>query len=156
MNRLTRFGVAATLAVISVAAFPQGAPPNPDKVAIETRQGLFKLISNQNGPIGAMFRPNGTFDAAVAARNADRIKVLAGMIPELFARDTHNFKDVPSRALDAIWTSQADFKAKADALAAAAEGVAAAAKTGDKDATQKANAEIGKACGGCHDAFRAK
>jgi cytochrome c556 len=157
MNRLTRIGVAAALAVISVAAFPQGAPPNPDKAAIETRQGLFKLISNQSGPIGAMFRPNGTFDAAVAARNAERIKVLAGMIPELFAaRDTHTFKDVPSRALDGIWTSQADFKAKADALVAAADGVAAAAKTGDKDATQKANAEIGKACGGCHDAFRAK
>jgi cytochrome c556 len=156
MKRLIRFGVAATLAAISVAAFPQGAPPNPDKTAIETRQAVFKLISHQNGPIGAMFRPNGTFDAAVAARNAERIKVLAGMIPELFARDTRAFKDAPTRSLEGIWTSQADFKAKADALATAADGVLVAAKSGDKDATQKANAEIGKACGACHDAFRAK
>jgi cytochrome c556 len=156
MNRLIRFGVAATLAAISVAAFPQGAPPNPDKTAIETRQAVFKLIANQNGPIGAMFRPGGTFDAAVAARNAERVKVLAGMIPELFARDTRAFKDAPTRSLEGIWTSQADFKAKADALVAAADAVAVAAKSGDKDATQKANGEIGKACGACHDAFRAK
>jgi cytochrome c556 len=156
MNRLTRFGIAATLAAISVVAFSQGAPPNPDDTAIKTRQGAFKLISNQSGAIGAMFRGNGAFDAAVAARNAERIKVLAGMLPELFARDTRQFKDTPTRALDGIWNSQADFKAKADGLAAAADAVVAAAKTGDKDATSKANTEMGKACGACHDNFRAK
>jgi cytochrome c556 len=156
MTRLIRFGVAATLAAISVTAFSQGAPPNPDKTAIETRQGVFKLIANQNGPIGGMFRANGTFDAAVVARNAERIKVLAGMIPELFTRDTRQFKDVPTKALEGIWAGQADFKTKADALVAAADGLAAAAKTGDKDATQKANTAIGQACGACHDAFRAK
>ena len=156
MNRLIRFGVAATLAAISVTAFSQGGPPNPDKTAIEARQSVFRLINNQNGPIGAMFRPNGTFDAAVVARNAERVKMLAGMIPEMFVRDTRQFKDAPTRALDGIWASQAEFKAKADALVAAADGLLAAAKTGDKDATQKANGEIGKACGACHDNFRAK
>lgn len=157
MNRLIRLGVAATLAAISVAAFSQGGPPNPDKTAIEARQAVFKLINNQNGPIGAMFRPNATtFDAAVVERNAERVKVLASMIPELFARDTRQYKDAPTRALDGIWTSQADFKAKADALVAAADGLAAAAKTGDKAKMQAANGEIGRACGSCHDAFRAK
>jgi cytochrome c556 len=158
MNRLIRIGVAATLAAISVTSFSQGGPPNQDKTAIETRQGVFKLINNQNGPISAMFRPNSTvaFDAALVARNAERIKVLASMIPELFTRDTRQFKDSPTRALDGIWASQADFKAKADALVAAAEGLEKAAKTGDKAATSTANGEIGKACGGCHDPFRAK
>jgi cytochrome c556 len=175
MIRLTRIGVAAALAVVSVAALSQGGPPpggmggpggpggpggaapNPDKTAIETRQAVFKLISNQNGPIGAMFRPGGNFDAAVAARNAERIKVLAGMIPELFTRDTRQAPaDVKTKALEGIWNSQADFKAKADALVAAADAVAVAAKSGNKDATQAANANIGKACGGCHDTYRAK
>jgi cytochrome c556 len=156
MNRLIRFGAAATLAAISMTALSQGGPPNPDKTAIEARQAVFKLINQQNGPIAAMFRPNGTFDAAVVAKNAERIKVLASMIPELFARDTRQYKDTPTRALEGIWASQADFKAKADALVAAADGLAAAAKSGDKAKTQTANAEIGKACGGCHDAFRAK
>jgi cytochrome c556 len=156
MNRLIRIGAAVTLAAISMTAISQG-PPNPDKTAIEARQAVFKLISNQSGAVGAMFRPNGApFDAAAAARSAERVKVLAGMIPELFARDTRQYKDTPTRALDGIWGAQADFKAKADALATAADALAAAAKSGDKDATQKANTAMGQACGACHDAFRAK
>ncbi len=159
MTRLIRIGMAATLAAISVTAFSQGAPPaaNADKTAIETRQGLFKLIGSQSGPLGAMFRANGTFDAAVVARNGERIKVLAGMIPEVFARDTRQYKDSPTRAQEAIWTNQADFKAKADALVSAAEALAAAGKAGDKDAAQKANTAMGATCGACHDGtYRAK
>ena len=156
MNRLSRVAAAAALVGISVIAFSQGARPDPNKSAIDARQAVFKLIANQNGPIGAMFRPNGTFDAALAARNAERVKMLAEMIPELFARDTREYKEGNTKALDGIWTSPADFKAKADALVAAADGVMMAAKTGDKDATQKANAEIGKSCGGCHESFREK
>lgn len=158
MNRLYRFGVAAALAVVSAAAFSQGAP-NPAaqaKSAIETRQGLFKLIANQNGPIGGMLRNQVPFDAAVVARNAARIQVLSEMIPELFARDTREFKDVKTGALDGIWNSQADFKTKADALTQAAAALATAAKGGDKAATLKAAGEVGKACGSCHDSFRAK
>lgn len=156
MNRLTRIGAAATLAVVSVVAFSQAAPPNPDKSAIETRQGLFKLIANQNGPIGGMQRGNVPFDAAVVARNAARIQVLSEIIPELYVRDTRAFKDVKTGALDGIWNSQADFKGKADALGKAAATLAETAKGGDKAATLKAAAEVGKACGSCHDSYRAK
>jgi len=155
MNRLTRFGVAACVAVVSIVAYSQMPQQNPDKIAIETRQGLFKLISNQFGPIAGMIR-GGNVDPEVAARNGGRIKVLAGMIPELFTRDTHQFKDVPTKALDGIWTSQADFKAKADGLATAAEALEAAGKSGDKAAVQMAGQNVGKACGACHDSFRAK
>jgi cytochrome c556 len=133
-----------------------GMGPNQDKSAIETRQAVFKLISNQNGPIGALNRGNTPPDLAVVARNAARIQMLAEMIPDLFARDTHADATTKTAALPAIWTSMPDFKTKADALAKAAAGVAAAAKTGDAAATKTAAAEIGKTCGGCHDAFRAK
>ncbi|MET0280453.1 MAG: cytochrome c [Steroidobacteraceae bacterium] len=159
MNRLSRIGAAATLAAVSALAFSQGGPPTPEaqnKSAIEARQGLFKLLANQNGPIGGMQRNTVPFDAAIVARNAARIQVLAGMIPELFTRDTHEFKDVKSTAMDNIWTSQADFKTKSDALVTAAGNLAEAAKGGDKATTLKAAAEVGKACGSCHDSFRAK
>lgn len=160
MNRLTRIGVMAALATVSTMAMSQGAgPPNPEaqaKAAIETRQGLFKVISNQMGPIGAMLRNQREFDAALVARNATRIQVLSELIPELHGLDTREFKTIKTGALDGIWTSQADFKAKADALTKAAGAVADAAKTGDKANTLKAAAEIGKACGGCHDNYRAK
>ncbi|MEO6186507.1 MAG: cytochrome c, partial [Steroidobacteraceae bacterium] len=92
MNRLTRIGVAAALAAVSALAISQGAPPaggppgppSPEaqaKSAIETRQGLFKVIANQNGPIGAMQRGTRDFDAAVVARNAARIQTLSEIIP---------------------------------------------------------------------------
>lgn len=162
MNRLTRIGVAAALTAASALAFSQagpGGPPNPEaqaKSAIETRQGVFKLIAGQNGPLGAMQRGQREFDAAVAGRNAARIQMLADMIPELFTADHRAIKTIKTTAKDEIWGNQADFKAKADALSKAAGAVADAAKTGDKAATVKAIAEIGKTCGGCHDAYRAK
>jgi cytochrome c556 len=159
MNRLTRIGVAAALTAASALAFPQAGPPNPEaqaKSAIETRQGVFKLIANQNGPIGAMQRNQREFDAALVTKNAARIQVLAEMIPELYTADTRQFKTIKTAALDGIWNSQADFKAKADGLVAAAGALVTASKTGDKAATMKAAADVGKACGACHDNFRAK
>jgi cytochrome c556 len=156
MNRLIRIGVAAAVATISVVAFAQMARPNPDQVAIDTRQSLMKLISNQFGPIGGMLRKQVPFDAAVVSRNAGRIAVLAGMAPELFARDTRQFKDMKTQALDGIWNSQAEFKTKADGMVTAVEALAATAKAGDEAATMKAAADAGKACGACHDDFKSK
>jgi cytochrome c556 len=158
MNRLIRLGVATALALTSTLAMSQAGPPSPEaqaKTAIETRQAVFKLISNQFGPISGLARGQ-QVDAALAARSAERIQVLAGMIPELFQRDTREFKTLNTIALDGIWSSQADFKAKAEALGKAAGNLAAAAKGGDAAAMTAAGREIGGACGSCHDAFRAK
>jgi cytochrome c556 len=161
MKSLFRFGVMAVLATTATLVSAQGAggPPSPEaqaKAAIETRQGLFKVMSAQMGPIGALLRNQGEFNAELVGRNAARIQTLSEILPELFTNDTRQFKTVKTIALDGIWNSQADFKSKADALNKAAAGVVAAAKTGDKAATQKAAAEIGKACGTCHDNYRAK
>jgi len=162
MKRFTSIGLAAALTVISfasVAAEP-AAPPSPEQVAksaIETRQGLFKLISYNFGPIGGMMRNRVPFDAAVVARNSARIESLAGMIPELYGNDTRKFhSNVKTAALDAVWTGQADFKAKADDLVKAAATLTAAAKGGDQKATLDAAAAVGKACGSCHDSYRVK
>jgi cytochrome c556 len=158
MKRVFSIGAAAAIAAVSVAAWAQNAP-NPEqqaRSAIETRQGLYKLLGAQMGPIGGMLRNQVPFDAAVVARNAERIQVLAGMIPELHALDTRQFKNIKTGALDGIWNSQADFKSKADALASAAGTLATTAKGGDRAATLKAAGEIGKACGSCHDSYRQK
>jgi len=96
------------------------------------------------------------FDAALVERNSARIAVLAGMIPEMFGSDTRKFTATKTLALEGIWNSQADFKGKADALMKAANDLNAAAKTGNKDATLKAAGDVGKACGACHDDYRAK
>jgi cytochrome c556 len=162
MNRLLRIGVALAATAVSALAVSQGAgPPSPEaqaKSAIETRQGLYKVISSQFGPLGGMLRTTNTvpFDAALVARNSARIATLSEMIPELFTRDTREFTAVKSAALAGIWNSQADFKTKADALTKAANDLTAAAKTGNEAATKAAIGAVGKSCSGCHDNYRAK
>lgn len=162
MKGLYRIGVMAALATVSTMALAQGAggPPSPEaqaKSAIETRQGLFKVIANQNGPIGAMLRNQREVDTALVTQRMERIKVLSEMIPEVFTADTRQFKDIKTAALDGIWTSQADFKAKAEILTKAADAVLAVSKTGNKEATLKALRDnISKGCSSCHDSYRAK
>lgn len=165
MNRLTRIGVVAALVAGSAIAFSQappgagpGGPPNPEaaaRAAIETRQSIFKLIGNQNGVIGGINRPNAPApDLAVVARNAARIQTLADMIPELFTANPTAPATVKTRALPAIWTGAADFKAKAEALSKAAGAVAAAARSGNVDATKAAARDVTAACSACHETYR--
>lgn len=161
MKSLYRVGIAAALAAVSAVAISQGAgPPSPEaqaKAAVETRQGLFKVINSQNAPIGAMLRPGAEVDTALVVRNMTRIQTLAEIIPDVFVQDTREFKDIKTRALDGIWTSQADFKTKADILKTAAGAIITVAKTGDKAATVQALRDnLPKACGTCHDNYRAK
>jgi cytochrome c556 len=96
------------------------------------------------------------FDAAEFQTNAAKLKELAALIPGKYTVDTRQFKDTKTESLDNIWTSLADFKAKADAMGTAAGALADAAKTGDRAASMKAVPALGKTCGGCHDNYRLK
>lgn len=160
MNRLTRIGVVAAAIAGSAIAFSQAGPggPNPEaaaRSAVENRQAVFKLIGSQSGAIGGLARPNAPApDLAAVARSAERIQVLAGMIPELFANNPTVPASVKTRALPAIWTGSADFKAKAEALEKAAGAVAAAAKSGNVDATKAAAGDVNRACSTCHEGYR--
>lgn len=158
MNRLVKLGALAAMSLSSVAALAQGAPPTPEesaKAAVETRQGLFKLMGWNMAPIGGMLRNKVPFDAAVVAKSSERMEQLSLMIPDLFQTDTSKFK-AQTEALEGIWTSKADFNAKAAEMNKAATALTAAAKTGDKAATLKAAGALGKSCGSCHDTFRQK
>lgn len=160
MKRLNQIGVAAVLAAVSAVAVSQAvtvakSAPEATK-AVDARIAIFKEIKDLNDPIGKMLRRQQPLDTAIVATNAAKIKELAGKIPAAYTVDTRQFKDIKTGALDGIWNSQADFKAKADALAAAADEAAKAAGSGDAAATTKSLAGIGRACGSCHDAYRAK
>ncbi len=159
MKRFTIVGVAAVGSLIlASAAMAQGAPQTPEAkatAAILTRQGLFKVQAFVFGPVGGMLR-GAPFNAAVVEKAAARIQVTGGLIPELFASDTHTFTGTPTKAREGIWTNKSDFDAKANDLVKAAADLEAAAKSGDEAATKKAAASVGKACGACHDQFRDK
>jgi cytochrome c556 len=159
MNRFNRIGLVTALVAVSAvvgvqAATVAGSQADATK-AIEARKALFKQIKDLNDPIGKMLRRQAPMDTAIVATNAAKLQELAGKIPGVFTVDTHTFKGTETNALDGIWASEADFKAKSDALVTATGAAVAAAKTGDAAATQKSLIAIGKACGSCHDSYKA-
>jgi cytochrome c556 len=160
MNGFAKLGLVAACALASVSTViaQDAGPPTPEQLAEQatlTRQGLLKVVGWQFGPVGGMLRNKVPFDAAVVQKSAGHVKVLAGMLPDAFQSDTHK-ATVKTKAKENIWTNQADFASKADDLQKAAAALEDAAKGGDKAATMKAAAAVGKACGACHDNYREK
>ncbi len=158
MNRLTRLAAplcALGLLLIATIA-PQAAEgPTPEQkaqAAVDTRQGVFKLVYHYFGPIAGMARGMIPFNAEVVETNATKISQLATMIDDTFKSDTRAF-DIETDALDGIWEDDADFAAKAQNLAAKAAALAAAAQAGE-EAFPGAFRATGGACKGCHDDYR--
>jgi len=157
MNRVVRYGIAATLfACASVWAAPAKDEAEARK-AIETRSQHFKDMGKTMEPIGEMLRRKVPYDVAVVEKNSAHIVELSKKIPSLYETDTRQFSGIKTEALDGIWSSQADFKGKAEELTKAATALNDSAKGGaDQAAFTKAAAAVGKACGNCHDSYRAK
>jgi cytochrome c556 len=160
MSRLNRITLITALAALSAFAGVQAATVAASeaeaKKAIEGRQHLLDQIKDLNDPLGKMLKNQAPMDPATVATNAAKIQTLAGQLPAAFKTDTRGFKGIKTAALDGIWASEADFKTKADGLAAAAGEAVTAGKSGDAAATKTALINLGKACGNCHDSYRAK
>jgi cytochrome c556 len=158
MNRLDRIALFTTLAALCAAAGVQAATVAASEAeaarAIKARQALLEQINDLNTPMSKMLKKQQPMDAAVVAKNAAMIQELAARLPEAFAVDTRGFKGTETAALDGIWNSQADFKSHADALGKAAGEAVAAARAGAVENAQLIG--IGKACGACHGAYRAR
>ena len=98
-----------------------------------------------DGPLGAMQRPNGTpVDPAVVADASGKMAAAAAKIADAFLVDTRGFTATKTAALDGIWASYPDFKAKADEMVTALKAAADAGKTGNVDATRTAMQGIGR------------
>ena len=153
-----KLGVVAVCALASVGAVAQNAPASPEEQAqkaVDLRQGLFDLIEYAFAPVGGMLKNKVPFDAAAAQKSGERLEALSPMITELFQMDTRK-SPAKTKAREAVWANNADFKSKNDDLVKAAAALTAAAKSGDKKATMQAAVAVGKSCGACHDNFRDK
>ena len=139
----------ATLAVGTIAlAAPAGE-------VISARQANFKEMGKamkasfgelkQAAPSGDAFKANANALASSA------VKVAAG-----FPRGTGPESGAKTQALPAIWEKPDEFRADADKLVKAAQAYQQAAASGNMDATKAALMQVGGACKGCHDSFRAK
>ena len=158
MNRISTLMLAvlgsATVLSIALAQHGPQTPQQEAEQAAKTRQGLFDVQGFAFGPVGAMLK-DAPFDAAVVQKEAARIQMTAGMIPEVFQFDTRKFQ-VTTKAREAVWNNRPDFIKKANDLRTAAAELESAGKKGDRVVALKAASAVGNACKSCHDDYRDK
>jgi len=92
----------------------------------------------------------GSISPEMQKQGAD-IHVIAQRLTALFPEGPQK---PDSRAKPEIWTDFAAFEKENDRFVAAAATFAAALKTGDVAASQAAQKQTGKSCGGCHKVYR--
>lgn len=142
--------VGAALALVApLSAFAQAKPEQ----LVKQRQSAMTLIAKYFGPIAGMAQGKIPYNADVVSRNATYLENLAQMPWDGFNEST---KDVKSGALPAVWAEPKKFQEAADRLQAEAVKLAAAARAKDEAGVKAQFGAVGKACGACHDNFRAK
>jgi cytochrome c556 len=138
---------AVGLGVLSMAA---ARAEGPDIITV--RQTAFDLNGASFAYIRSVVKAKGDVKQLEAPGKA--IARWATVIPTMFPAGTE--KGGNTKALSEIWSDSAGFKKDADALHEAAVKLTDAAKAGDATAVADASEAMGKACGACHRAFRAK
>ena len=139
-------GVLATGAMVGGAtiAFAQAD-------VIKQRQDNRKATAAEMRAIKAIIDNKG--DVKSAQANAAKLEELELAFVKLFPAGSDKGD---TKALPAIWTDMAGFEAASKGADAAYAQLATAAGSGDLAQLTTAFGATGKACGACHDKFRAK
>jgi cytochrome c556 len=159
MKKYARFVVppllfaGASMALGTVAS----AADDPVEKAIKARRGMMQLYSHYAGPLFGMAKKEMDYDAALASTLAENLNAVVNLSgARMWPPDSHNgARKGKTRAKPDIWKEGSGVGDKSQAMADAA--LAATLVAGDGlDALRGAVSDIGEACKGCHDDFRAK
>lgn len=144
---------ALLLFVAGSIVFTNAAFAQKPEDAIKYRQGVYRVIGWNFGPMAAMAKGERPYDAAAFARHAEIVAFMSKLPLEGFVpgSDTGETKAKPE-----IWLDMDDFKAKLEKMQAEAAKLAEVAKGGDLNASKAQLGETGKACKACHDKYRNK
>lgn len=137
-------GLALSGVLIGSVAIAQGDP-------IAQRKDNRKQAGAQMKAIKAIVEAKGPASAVVPA--AAKLKELQTAFPKFFPPGSDKGD---TKALPVVWTDKAGFEAANKAEGAAIDELAAAAGSGDMAKVTAAFGNVGKACGNCHEKFRAK
>jgi len=148
-KKLFLVGVALVLGVVYAGVvFAQDKP----EVLVKQRKAVMTLQGKYFGPLQGMAQGKIPYNAEIVARNAAYLNVLDKMPWDGFIPAT---KDTDSLALPAIFDNPAKFKTAQERLQQAVAKLVEV-KSNNEAAAKAAIAEVGKACGGCHQDFRMK
>jgi cytochrome c556 len=139
-----------------VGAMAAGAIGAGATIAVAQANVVKERQDNRKQAGAAMRAIKAVIDAkgptAPAVEQAAKLKTLEAAFVKMFPPGS----DKDSKSLPVVWTDWAGFEAASKAANAAFDKMATAAGSGDMAALQAAFADTGKACGACHDKFRAK
>jgi len=150
-----KFVLLAAAAALSFAA-AAAAQLRPQEAAgtIRTRQANYKQMAAAMKGINDQLRSRRPSAQAIRRSSA----VIAGFAPRLltwFPRGSGLEAGVRTRARPEIWANHRDFTRAGAVLVVAARNLDAAARRGDVAAVRAALPAVSRACGGCHDDYRA-
>ncbi|MGN6183977.1 MAG: c-type cytochrome [Thermoanaerobaculia bacterium] len=120
---------------------------------VKYRQALMKSMAGYMNAMTSITK-GAPFKSDLAS-HAAAVKELARQMPSMFTAGTSPDK-VATDALPEVWTKPAQFKAAAQKLETEAGKMQQLAKTNDMKAIATQLDAMKKACGACHDTFRAK
>lgn len=145
-----------TLVVAIVGALAAGAMVGGATIALAQADVVKERQENRKQAGAAMRAIKAVIDAkgptAPAVEQAAKLKTLQLAFDKLFPAGS----DKDTKALPTVWSDWAGFQAASKASDATYDKLAVAAGSGDMAALTAAFADAGKACGACHDKFRAK
>jgi cytochrome c556 len=137
--------VSLLLATPAMAQFQR-----PDD-AVKYRKAALSVMGTHFSRVGAMATGRAPFDAKAVADNMAVVETLSKLPWDAFGPGTEKGD---TRALPAVWTEQAKFKAASEKMQGEVVKLNAAAKTGNLDAIKTAFGATAASCKACHDDFR--
>ena len=146
-----------TLVVAIAGALAAGAMVGGATIALAQADVVKERQQNRKDAGAAMRAIKAVVDAkgptTGAVEQAAKLKTLEAAFIKLFPAGSDKGE---TKALPTVWSDWAGFQAANKNADAAFDKLAAAAGSGDQAALAAAFADAGKACGACHDKFRAK
>lgn len=143
-------GKAAEPAPAAAPAAEEAPPPG----VVVYREAIFSSFGTHMKSMSLIAKGKVDRPARDLAVHAQAIASGAALLPALFPEGTGP-DAVKTEALAAIWTDGAGFAAAAEALQAEATKLVELATAGDLDGAKAQLGNVGKACGSCHESFRA-
>jgi cytochrome c556 len=144
---MKRFAFLLLFAAVARAA---DAPAN----VVKYRQSVMKAMGAHMTAMSLVVKKQ-VGDRSQLAAHASAIRDCATNLAAFFPRETAPDK-TRTAAKAEIWQRMPEFRAAAERLRVESEKLAAAAKRGDMRAFDAQFANVGAACGKCHDSFRVK
>jgi cytochrome c556 len=149
MLKKLAFAVAATAVLAAPLASAQAKPED----VIKYRQGAYKVIGWNMGPMAAMVKGDVPYNKEAFARHADIVAYVGKLTLEGFTPGTDKGE---TKVKPEAFAKMDDFKSKMSKMNEETAKLATIAKTGSLDDIKKQFGATGASCKACHDDYRNK